>query len=81
MSLPVFLVPALAGVGVGASVELDGDEARHAVVVRRIRVGEQVVLTDGAGTTAVCTVRETAKASLTAPVDDGRHQPSRECRG
>ncbi len=29
---------------------LDGDEGRHAVVVKRIQVGEQVALTDGAGT-------------------------------
>ena len=33
----------------GDAVEVDGDEAHHAVAVRRLRVGEQVVLTDGAG--------------------------------
>ena len=70
MSLPVFHVPSLAGVGVGGSVEVTGDEAHHAVVVRRIRVGEQVALTDGVGTTAVCTVRETDKRTLTAQVDE-----------
>ncbi len=68
MSLPVFVVPSLAGAAAGSSVELDGDEARHAVVVRRIRVGEQVALTDGAGATAVCTVAATSKSSLTAAV-------------
>lgn len=68
MSLPVFVVPSLAGASAGGSVELDGDEARHAVVVRRIRVGEQVALTDGAGATAVCTVAAMSKSSLTASV-------------
>ena len=68
MSLPVFHLPELAGAVVGGSVELTGDEARHAVVVRRIRVGEQVALTDGEGTTVVGTVAATTKASLTADV-------------
>jgi 16S rRNA (uracil1498-N3)-methyltransferase len=68
MSLPVFHLPELAGAVVGRSLELSGDEARHAVVVRRIRIGEQVALTDGAGTTAVGTVAATTKSSLTATV-------------
>lgn len=68
MSLPVFAVPALDGVAVGGSVELTGEEARHAVVVRRVRVGEHVALTDGRGTTAVCSVTATTKTSLTGDV-------------
>ena len=47
MSLPVHWVESLAGVPPGDPVEVDGDEAHHAVAVRRLRVGEQVVLTDG----------------------------------
>ena len=39
-----------------ATVTLDGPEGRHAVSVRRLRVGEEVVLTDGAGTGAYGTV-------------------------
>ena len=70
MSLPVFVHPALGGLTAGRDVELTGDEARHAVVVKRIRTGEQVALTDGAGTTAVCTVSATSKSSLTATVDE-----------
>jgi 16S rRNA (uracil1498-N3)-methyltransferase len=69
VSLPVFVHPALGGLTAGRDVELTGDEARHAVVVKRIRTGEQVALTDGAGTTAVCTVSATSKSSLTATVD------------
>jgi len=70
MSLPVFHLPDLAGARVGGAVELVGDEARHATVVRRIRVGEQVALTDGAGTTVVGTVSATSKSSLTATVSE-----------
>lgn len=69
MSLPVFVHPALGSTRVGESVELGGEEARHAVVVRRVRVGEQVVLTDGAGTTATVTVTRTGPTSLTGTVD------------
>ncbi|RMI40947.1 16S rRNA (uracil(1498)-N(3))-methyltransferase [Streptomyces triticirhizae] len=48
-SAPVFLVGSLAGAEPGASLTLDGAEGRHAVAVRRLRVGEEVVLSDGAG--------------------------------
>ncbi|MCW2793562.1 MAG: Ribosomal small subunit methyltransferase [Nocardioides sp.] len=61
MSLPVHLVPSLAGVTVGSSVEVTGDEAHHAVAVRRLRVGESVVLTDGAGTSVTGEVESTGK--------------------
>jgi 16S rRNA (uracil1498-N3)-methyltransferase len=70
MTLPVFVHAMLDGVSAGDSVELGGDEARHAVVVKRVRVGEQVVLTDGAGTSATVTVGATTKTSLSATVDE-----------
>ncbi|MFJ2442810.1 MULTISPECIES: 16S rRNA (uracil(1498)-N(3))-methyltransferase [unclassified Streptomyces] len=54
MTAPVFVV------GPGAlrtgTVTLDGPEGRHAVSVRRLRVGEEIVLTDGAGNGAYGTV-------------------------
>ncbi|MFJ1746326.1 16S rRNA (uracil(1498)-N(3))-methyltransferase [Streptomyces sp. NPDC088116] len=57
MTAPVFVVgdggPGALTVG---TVTLDGPEGRHAVSVRRLRVGEEVVLTDGAGTGAYGTV-------------------------
>lgn len=53
MTLPVFL-GLVTGVSVGDSVVVDGDEARHAVVVRRTRVGERVVLADGRGLVRRC---------------------------
>jgi 16S rRNA (uracil1498-N3)-methyltransferase len=69
VSLPVFVHDVLAGLVAGDTVELSGDEGRHAVVVKRIRVGEQVALTDGAGTTATVTVAVTSRSSLTATVE------------
>ena len=76
MCLPVHLVP-VAGRDRGrrSSVEVTGDEAHHAVAVRRLRVGEQVVLTDGAGTAATGTVRSTGKRVFEVGVDDVRHEP------
>lgn len=51
MTAPVFVVDATVGLRPG-TVTLEGPEGRHAVSVRRLRVGEEVVLTDGAGTGA-----------------------------
>ncbi|MEV5505037.1 16S rRNA (uracil(1498)-N(3))-methyltransferase [Streptomyces orinoci] len=58
MTAPVFLVEenSLTGVFPGTVFPLDGPEGRHAVSVRRLRVGEEIVLTDGAGTGAFGTV-------------------------
>lgn len=60
MTAPVFLAghgqlagPARSGSG---TVVLEGPEGRHAVSVRRLRPGEEIVLTDGAGTGASGTV-------------------------
>ncbi|MBA3781267.1 MAG: 16S rRNA (uracil(1498)-N(3))-methyltransferase [Nocardioides sp.] len=68
MSLPVHLVPTLAGVRPGATVEVTGDEAHHAVAVRRLRVGESVVLTDGAGTSATGEVTSTGRRVFSVTV-------------
>ncbi len=68
MSVHVHLVPSLADVGEGAQVIVEGPEAHHAVAVRRLAVGEPVVLTDGAGLVAECEVAETGKARLVAVV-------------
>jgi len=52
-TLPVFLA---ASVPASGSAVLDGEEARHAATVRRLRAGERLVLSDGAGTMARCVV-------------------------
>ena len=48
MTEPVFLAD-LEASSVGDLVTLDGEEGRHAVVVRRLHPGESIVLSDGAG--------------------------------
>ena len=80
MTLPVHWVESLAGVGPGDEVEVEGDEAHHAVAVRRLREGERLVLTDGAGTTLTGAVRTTGKRRLTVVVDDVLHVPEPEPR-
>jgi 16S rRNA (uracil1498-N3)-methyltransferase len=66
MTLPVFTVDTTTLSG--DEVEVSGDEGRHAVVVRRIRPGEHIVLTDTAGSGAQCVVRSVSKSSLVAEV-------------
>ncbi|MEU8790708.1 16S rRNA (uracil(1498)-N(3))-methyltransferase [Streptomyces sp. NPDC048643] len=58
MTAPVFLVEHFDTGGDGRYV-LDGPEGRHAVSVKRLRAGEDVVLTDGAGRWADCVVLDT----------------------
>ncbi|MFE0818762.1 16S rRNA (uracil(1498)-N(3))-methyltransferase [Streptomyces sp. NPDC058794] len=50
MTAPVFVVDSLTPGGLpGGEYVLDGPEGRHAVSVKRLRPGEDVVLTDGRG--------------------------------
>lgn len=73
MSLPVYLGP-VTGAAPGDRVRVEGDEARHAVVVRRTKVGEQVVLTDGDGTAVTGEVVESEKNALVVHVADVRRE-------
>lgn len=68
MTLPQHLVPSLAGVAPGTTVTVEGDEAHHAVVVRRLRVGEQVTLADGMGSVATGDVSATSKRAFDVQV-------------
>ena len=52
----------------GELAVVDGDEGFHAASVRRIRVGEKLDLSDGAGAVAHCVIEEVAKARLTARI-------------
>lgn len=65
MSRPVFVSPDLGD----DEVLLAGPEGRHAAVVKRIRVGEQLDLVDGRGTRATGTVSATTKDTVTVRVD------------
>jgi 16S rRNA (uracil1498-N3)-methyltransferase len=73
MTLPVFVVDAQTLRG--DAITLDGDEGRHAAAVRRIRVGERIMLTDGLGSGAECEVISVAKASLHCEVRVRREEP------
>jgi 16S rRNA (uracil1498-N3)-methyltransferase len=68
MTLPVHWVPSLVDATVGSTVEVTGDEAHHAVAVRRLRVGESVVLTDGLGRLATGSVASTGKRAFAVEV-------------
>lgn len=56
-------------------VVLGGPEGRHAAAVRRLRPGERVDLTDGAGLLAECVVAVADKASLTLDVTARHRRP------
>ena len=78
MTVPVHLVPSLTDVGAGSLVVVSGDEAHHAVAVRRLRVGEPVALTDGAGTLATGVVESTGKRVFAVRVSDVSRTPRPE---
>jgi 16S rRNA (uracil1498-N3)-methyltransferase len=73
VTLPVFLSDAVTGISQGSALVLDGEEGHHAATVKRIRAGEQIVLTDGVGTSATCTVTDAGKASLTLRVESTQY--------
>lgn len=58
-----------------AVVTLDGAEGRHAARVRRIRAGERVQLSDGAGRLVLCEVTDAAADTLTCTVLERRDVP------
>ncbi|MFG3439986.1 16S rRNA (uracil(1498)-N(3))-methyltransferase [Nonomuraea sp. NPDC047897] len=72
MTVPVFLSDVLDG----PELVLGGAEGRHAAAVRRVRAGERVDLTDGAGAVAECVVREVLKDALRLDVT-GRYEVAR----
>lgn len=55
--------------GVGETAVLDGKEGHHAATVRRIRVGERIMLSDGVGGTADTVVIDVEKDRLELRVD------------
>ncbi len=70
MTAPVFAASteALRAAAASGRLLLDGDEGRHAALVRRLGPGEQVVVTDGAGLTLDGVVAAATKAALTLDV-------------
>ncbi|MFF5841575.1 16S rRNA (uracil(1498)-N(3))-methyltransferase [Streptomyces massasporeus] len=80
MTAPVFMVEHFDAGGGGRYV-LDGPEGRHAVSVKRLRAGEDVVLTDGAGRWADCVVLDTeGKDRLIVQLDSVFEEPAEQPR-
>ncbi|MET7359565.1 16S rRNA (uracil(1498)-N(3))-methyltransferase [Streptomyces sp. NPDC005562] len=80
MTAPVFVVEDVTAGGDGRYV-LDGPEGRHAVSVKRLRAGEDVVLTDGAGRWARCEVLGTeGKDRLVLSMDAVSEEPEESPR-
>ncbi|MFB7930681.1 16S rRNA (uracil(1498)-N(3))-methyltransferase [Streptomyces sp. NPDC056039] len=80
MTAPVFVVDHFDAGGGGRYV-LDGPEGRHAVSVKRLRAGEDVVLTDGAGRWADCVVLDTeGKDRLIVQLDSVIEEPLEQPR-
>ena len=67
---PYFHLDTLPGAG---PFVLGGAEGRHAATVRRLRVGEVLVLTDGRGGSATATVTAAGRGELTVAVDPAVH--------
>jgi 16S rRNA (uracil1498-N3)-methyltransferase len=70
---PLFLVDALPG---GDAAVLDGPEGRHAATVKRLRVGEGLLLADGRGGLAHAVVTAVGKDALRLEVVDRRSVPA-----
>ncbi|MEV5434724.1 16S rRNA (uracil(1498)-N(3))-methyltransferase [Streptomyces sp. NPDC052682] len=80
MTAPVFVVEHFRAGGGGRYV-LDGPEGRHAVSVKRLRPGEDVILTDGAGRWADCVVLGTeGKDRLIVQLDSWSEEPPEQPR-
>ncbi|GAB3298500.1 16S rRNA (uracil(1498)-N(3))-methyltransferase [Parasphingorhabdus pacifica] len=76
-SLPVFAVEELPTTG---ETVLGGTEGKHAATVRRLRSGEQLVLTDGQGGWSRCEVVEAGRDELRLTVLGTRRIPEPRLR-
>jgi 16S rRNA (uracil1498-N3)-methyltransferase len=62
----------------GARVSVSGDEARHAVTVARVRLGERIAIGDGSGFVVWGAVVAASASELAIEVDEVRHDPEPE---
>jgi 16S rRNA (uracil1498-N3)-methyltransferase len=69
---PLFFVEHLPS---APTLRLDGAEGHHAARVRRLGVGERVLVADGLGAVADCTVAQVFADALELTVLDWRHVP------
>jgi 16S rRNA (uracil1498-N3)-methyltransferase len=69
---PLFLLDPLPD---GPRIELLGEEGRHAARVRRLQVGEDVLVGDGRGSVLCCVVSAVLSAGLELDVRTARREP------
>ncbi|MDG4764841.1 16S rRNA (uracil(1498)-N(3))-methyltransferase [Solwaraspora sp. WMMD406] len=70
MSAPLFLVER---VPTDSAYTLDGSEGHHAAAVVRLRAGEELLLADGRGATALAVVEAAGRRSLDLRIVDRRY--------
>lgn len=61
----------------GDTLELTGDEARHAVRVKRLQPGQRVAVIDGRGRRVVTEVVEAARTLVLRVLEDGHVSPAK----
>ncbi|MDF2559585.1 MAG: rRNA ((1498)-N(3))-methyltransferase [Microbacterium sp.] len=71
-----FLVESSTDAGVGDTVSLTGAEAKHAAVVRRLRVGEAVTVGDGAGVWLTGAAEEVSPTRVEVRISDRVEHPA-----
>jgi 16S rRNA (uracil1498-N3)-methyltransferase len=71
---PLFYSENIKAATIGSTTVLSGAEAKHAVSVRRMQVGEAIQLTDGLGTRLRGTVLATNSAALELSVTEVFHE-------
>jgi 16S rRNA (uracil1498-N3)-methyltransferase len=72
VSAPLFLVDALPD---GERATLAGPEGHHAATVQRLKVGEQLLLSDGRGATATAVVTGVGRSMLELQITARRYVP------
>ena len=80
MTPPLFLATSLVDARPGSRLALEGDEARHAVSVRRVRVGERLWIGDGRGRICEGPVDSIGRHALSLLVDVVRDEPEPAAR-
>ncbi len=73
--LSTFVVPEIAD---APTIAIEGDEAHHAIKVVRLEIGEEIILTDGAGRWAQGKVIAIEKKSLSVSVSQRGYQETRK---
>ena len=64
VTAPLFLVPSGSLDDALTTIRLNGPEGRHAADVQRLRPGEEVLLSDGQGRIATCTIAQAHPGAL-----------------